>query len=82
MTLVGPRPIVPAELEKYEPYSELFLSVKPGITGRWQADGRSDVRYPERAFMDIDYIGDHSVMADLEIMLKTVPSVIKGKGAR
>lgn len=82
MTLVGPRPIVPAELEKYQPYEDLFLSVKPGITGRWQADGRSNVKYPERAFMDIDYIGDHSALADLAIVIKTVPSVIRGKGAR
>jgi exopolysaccharide biosynthesis polyprenyl glycosylphosphotransferase len=81
MTLVGPRPIVPAEIEKYEPYADLFLSVRPGITGHWQVSGRSDVQYPDRAFMDLDYICSRSVVSDLGIMFRTVPAVLRRKGA-
>lgn len=81
MSLVGPRPIVPDEIQHYEPYAELFLAVRPGVTGRWQVSGRSDVRYPERAFMDLDYIGNNSVLEDLAIILRTIPAVLARKGA-
>ncbi|MCO4761335.1 MAG: sugar transferase [Myxococcales bacterium] len=81
MSMVGPRPIVPDEIAHYRPYSELFLSVRPGITGLWQVSGRSDVRYPERAFMDLDYIGNNSVLQDIIILVKTVPAVLARKGA-
>lgn len=81
MTLVGPRPIVPAELEKYEPYADLFLSVRPGLTGRWQVLGRSGIRYPERAFLDFDYIGGARLRDDLSILLRTVPAVVRRRGA-
>lgn len=81
MSMVGPRPIVPDEIAHYRPYAELFLSVRPGITGLWQVSGRSDVRYPERAFMDLDYIGKNSVLEDMAILLKTVPAVLASKGA-
>jgi exopolysaccharide biosynthesis polyprenyl glycosylphosphotransferase len=82
MTLVGPRPIVPDELAKYEPYGHLLLSVKPGVTGYWQVNGRSDVQYPERAFMDFDYVGDQAIGKDVSILIKTVPAVLKRHGAR
>lgn len=81
MSLVGPRPIVPAELKHYEPYGDLFLSVRPGVTGHWQVSGRSDVRYPERAFMDLDYIGNHTLATDLRILAMTVPAVLLRRGA-
>jgi lipopolysaccharide/colanic/teichoic acid biosynthesis glycosyltransferase len=81
MTLVGPRPIVPAEIEKYEPYADLFLSVRPGLTGRWQVLGRSGIRYPERAFVDFDYIGGAKLRDDLSILLRTVPAVVRRRGA-
>ncbi len=81
MSMVGPRPIVPAEIEHYRPYTALFLSVRPGITGLWQVSGRSDVRYPERAFMDLDYIGNNSVLTDMSILVRTVPAVLARKGA-
>ena len=81
MSMVGPRPIVPAEITHYRPYADLFLSVRPGITGLWQVSGRSDVRYPERAFMDLDYIGNNTVLQDIAILLKTVPAVLARKGA-
>jgi len=82
MTLVGPRPICPAELENYQPYADLFLSVRPGLTGHWQISGRSDIRYPERAFLDLDYVGSYSVSSDLSILYRTIPAVIFGRGAR
>ena len=81
MSLVGPRPIVPDEIAHYRPYAELFLTVRPGVTGLWQVSGRSDVRYPERAFMDLDYIGNNSVLKDLSILLHTIPAVLGRKGA-
>jgi len=81
MSLVGPRPIVPAELSLYEPYAKMFLAVRPGITGRWQVDGRSSVPYPERAFLDLDYVGKHSLSSDFSILARTVPAVLRRKGA-
>jgi exopolysaccharide biosynthesis polyprenyl glycosylphosphotransferase len=77
MSLVGPRPIVPEEIEKYHPYEDVLLSVRPGMTGKWQVGGRTQIRYPERAFLDLDYAGYHSVSDDMSIMTKTLPSVIK-----
>ena len=79
--MVGPRPIVPAEIEKYQPYSELFLTVRPGVTGHWQVSGRSEVQYPQRAFMDLDYIGNNSLLGDLGIIARTVPTVLRRRGA-
>jgi lipopolysaccharide/colanic/teichoic acid biosynthesis glycosyltransferase len=81
MTLVGPRPIVPAELENYAPYEDLLLSVRPGITGQWQVKGRSKIGYPERAILDFDYIGGHSILEDFRIMMRTVPAVLMRRGA-
>jgi lipopolysaccharide/colanic/teichoic acid biosynthesis glycosyltransferase len=81
MALVGPRPICPDEIEHYGAYAELFLSVRPGLTGSWQVAGRSQVRYPERAFIDLDYIGSQSVAEDVDILLKTIPAVIRRRGA-
>jgi exopolysaccharide biosynthesis polyprenyl glycosylphosphotransferase len=81
MTLVGPRPIVPDELAKYEPYGDLLLSVKPGLTGHWQVSGRSGVQYPDRAFMDFDYVGNQAIGSDLSILARTVPAVLRGRGA-
>ena len=60
----------------------MFLSVKPGLTGHWQVSGRSDVQYPERAFMDFDYVGQHAIGSDLTILAKTVPAVVFKRGAR
>ncbi len=81
MTLVGPRPIVPEEIEKYAPYESLFLAVRPGLTGHWQVSGRSEIAYPDRAFLDLDYVGSHSLLNDLSIILRTVPAVLRRKGA-
>ncbi len=81
LSMVGPRPIVPDELQHYDPYADVLLAVRPGVTGLWQVSGRSDIRYPERAFLDLDYIGNNNVLTDLGILLRTVPAVLLRKGA-
>ena len=81
MTLVGPRPITAEQLQQYAPYTDLLLSVKPGLTGRWQVSGRSDVRGVDRTYIDLDYIGENSVISDLAIVARTVPEVLKRTGA-
>lgn len=81
MSIVGPRPIVEKEIEKYGIYAETVFSVLPGLTGYWQANGRSDTTYEERVQMDMYYIKNRSLWMDIKIILGTVTSVIKGKGA-
>jgi lipopolysaccharide/colanic/teichoic acid biosynthesis glycosyltransferase len=81
MSLVGPRPIVDEEVEKYgEDYSRIF-SVKPGLTGLWQVSGRSDTDYAERVSFDTYYLQSWSVWLDVWVLFKTFGVVIKGKGA-
>ncbi|WP_328820868.1 sugar transferase [Peribacillus faecalis] len=81
MSLVGPRPVVEEELREYKNRVEEFLSVKPGITGYWQASGRSDVKYPERVDIELYYVYNQSIILDIKIMFKTVFQVIARKGA-
>lgn len=81
MTLIGPRPIVPSELEKYGPYGPLLLSVKPGLGGLWQVCGRSNTTYPERVQLDMIYIGSRSFTVDLKLLALTVVSVLKHQGS-
>jgi exopolysaccharide production protein ExoY len=81
MSLVGPRPIVPEELEHYRQESPLFLSLRPGMTGAWQVGGRSAVAYPERSGIELEYIQGWSLMSDLGILARTVPAVARGLGA-
>jgi Undecaprenyl-phosphate galactose phosphotransferase WbaP len=81
MSLVGPRPIVDAEKEKYgEDFSQIF-SVKPGITGLWQVSGRSDTNYAERVAYDTYYLQSWSGWLDLWVIFKTFGAVVKGRGA-
>jgi Undecaprenyl-phosphate galactose phosphotransferase WbaP len=81
MSLVGPRPIVDDEVEKYgEDYHRIF-SVKPGLTGLWQVSGRSDTDYAERVSFDTYYLQSWSVWLDIWVLFKTFSVVIKGKGA-
>jgi Undecaprenyl-phosphate galactose phosphotransferase WbaP len=81
MSLVGPRPIVDAEIQKYgEDYSRIF-SVKPGLTGLWQVSGRSDTDYRDRVSYDTYYLQSWSVWLDLWVLFKTFGVVITGKGA-
>jgi lipopolysaccharide/colanic/teichoic acid biosynthesis glycosyltransferase len=81
MSLVGPRMITAPELEKYGPYRDLLLTMKPGITGHWQVRGRQDVSYSERVRMDVEYITHWRVQADLKILMITPLRVITGRGA-
>jgi exopolysaccharide production protein ExoY len=82
MSLVGPRPVVPAEVAEYGDCVQLLLSAKPGMTGHWQINGRSDVQqYAKRVELDMEYIRDQSLGKDIEILLRTVPAVLLRKGA-
>ncbi|KLE14604.1 sugar transferase [Clostridium sp. C8] len=81
MSVVGPRPIVEDEVEKYGVYANKFFSVIPGLTGYWQANGRSDTSYDERVQMDMFYIDNRSLLMDFKIILKTMVSVVKKEGA-
>ena len=81
MSIVGPRPIVEKEIEKYGVYAKTVFSVIPGLTGYWQANGRSDTTYDERVQMDMYYINNRSIILDFKIILKTFISVIKKEGA-
>lgn len=81
MSLVGPRPVVIEELKEYENKKDEFLSVKPGITGYWQATGRSDVGYPERVDIELYYVYNSSLYLDIKIIIKTIFVVILKKGA-
>jgi exopolysaccharide biosynthesis polyprenyl glycosylphosphotransferase len=82
MSLVGPRPIVPHEAVQYGDSAMLFMSAKPGITGHWQVSGRSEIaEYQKRVELDLEYIRDQSFGKDLEILLRTLPEVLRRRGA-
>lgn len=82
MCLIGPRPIVESELEKYGKNKNKFLSVAPGLTGYWAANGRSDVSYEERMALELYYVDHRSLWLDLKIFVKTIGSVLTGRGAK
>jgi Undecaprenyl-phosphate galactose phosphotransferase WbaP len=81
MSLVGPRPIVAAEVEKYGECFDCYCRVKPGLTGLWQVSGRSELTYEERVALDCQYVERWSLRKDLIILSKTFSSVIKQDGA-
>ena len=81
MSLVGPRPIVTKEIERYGDYIREYYMVPPGITGMWQVNGRSDTTYEERVAMDTWYVRNWSVWIDLVYLFKTIKTVFTGKGA-
>lgn len=81
MSLVGPRPVVEAELEKYGEYLDDYFMVRPGITGMWQVNGRSDTTYEDRVHMDSWYVRNWSIWIDIMLLWRTVRSVIKCEGA-
>jgi exopolysaccharide biosynthesis polyprenyl glycosylphosphotransferase len=81
MSLVGPRPGLPAEVAQYQPWHRQRLEVPPGITGLWQVSGRSDLSFDEMCLLDIYYIENWSLGLDLKIMLRTIPRVLFGEGA-
>ncbi len=80
MSLVGPRPPVPSEVEQYESWHRKRLDVRPGITGLWQVSGRSDLPFDEMVLLDLYYIENWSPLLDMRILLRTVPVVLVGKG--
>jgi lipopolysaccharide/colanic/teichoic acid biosynthesis glycosyltransferase len=81
MSLVGPRPIVPAEIRHFGAGASLLLSLKPGMTGAWAVSGRSQVGYPDRALLELAYIRTWSIVRDVGILLRTVPTVLRRRGA-
>lgn len=81
MSLVGPRPIVAAEIDKYKDTFGLYCRVKPGLTGLWQVSGRSGLTYDERVALDERYVRGWSLSRDVEILMRTLPSVVQRDGA-
>lgn len=81
MSLVGPRPPLPAEVAQYSLSERKRLHVKPGITCIWQVSGRSDIPFKEQVELDVRYIRNQGVKQDFLLLLKTIPAVLLGKGA-
>ncbi len=80
MTLVGPRPPLPYEVEEYGPREWIRLSGRPGLTGTWQVYGRSRVPFKKMVEMDIEYLGQQSLLEDLKLIALTLPVMLKGRG--
>ncbi len=81
MSLVGPRPPLPIEVEKYDRWQRRKLSVKPGLTCLWQVNGRNGIDFDHWMKLDLEYIDNWSIWLDTKILIKTVPTVLKGNGA-
>jgi lipopolysaccharide/colanic/teichoic acid biosynthesis glycosyltransferase len=81
MSLVGPRPPVPSEVEEYEDWQHGRLRAVPGMTGLWQVSGRSEVPFHDMVRLDLHYIRNWSLGLDLEILVRTVPAVLTNRGA-
>ena len=82
LSIIGPRPVVADELEKYGVNKDKFLSVTPGLTGYWAANGRSNTTYEQRMEMELYYIDNLSLKMDIKVFFKTILSVVKKEGAR
>jgi exopolysaccharide biosynthesis polyprenyl glycosylphosphotransferase len=82
MSLVGPRPPLPQEVARYERWQRRRLSMKPGMTCLWQISGRNEVSFDDWMKLDLSYIDNWSLLLDLKILLKTVPVVLMGRGAK
>jgi lipopolysaccharide/colanic/teichoic acid biosynthesis glycosyltransferase len=80
MSLVGPRPPIPYEVERYSSHDKLRLTGKPGLTGTWQVYGRSRVTFPEMVEMDINYLQQQSLLLDLKLILLTIPVMVFARG--
>ena len=81
LSIIGPRPVIEEELKKYGANAEKFLSVTPGLTGYWAANGRSNTTYEQRMQMELFYIDNISFKMDVKVFLKTIESVLKRRGA-
>jgi len=82
MSIVGPRPIIDGEIEKYGDLKDYFLSVTPGLTGWWACNGRSATTYDDRKRLELYYIEHRGIKLDIKIIFKTFTSVIKKSGAK
>ncbi len=82
MSMVGPRPVIPEELEQYGNLLPAYLMATPGLTGAWQVAGRDAVRFPGRAQLDADYLERWSMVRDITIILRTLPAAISGRDVR
>lgn len=80
MSLVGPRPPLPSEVSQFEPWQHRKLSVKPGLTCLWQTNGRNNIDFEEWMKLDLKYIDNWSLWEDAKIMVRTIPTVLKGTG--
>lgn len=81
MSMVGPRPPVPREVALYGPHERRRLEIKPGITCIWQVSGRSNIPFDRQVLLDIRYIKERTIWNDIELLFRTVPAVLFGKGA-
>ncbi len=81
MTIVGPRPALPHEVEEYDDFAKNRLKVKPGLTCYWQVMGRSDISFDEWMQLDVKYIKEMNLWLDIKLILLTIPAVLKGDGA-
>lgn len=81
MSLVGPRPILPEEIEEYGNSYNLYILVLPGLTGLWQVQGRNDLEFQQRVRLDEEYILNWSILMDISILIQTVKVVMTGYGA-
>ncbi len=81
MSLVGPRPPLPSEVAEYSLRDRGRLDAVPGITCIWQVSGRSEIPFPQQVEMDLEYIHGQSFTQDVRLLLKTLPALIKGRGA-
>lgn len=82
MSIVGPRPVIEVELEEYGNDKDEFLSIRPGLTGWWASNGRSEISYPERCSYELYYVRNESFWLDVKVMFMSVFSVFLHKGAR
>lgn len=82
MSIVGPRPVVDDEIEKYGIFKKKFLSVTPGLTGWWACNGRSATTYEDRIKLELYYVNHRSIKLDLLVIFKTIGAVVKGHGAK
>lgn len=81
MSIVGPRPIVEAEVERYGRHFEHYCLVRPGLTGLWQTSGRSDTSYQQRVRLDVTYVARKGLLLDIWLIFKTVPAVVLARGS-
>jgi len=82
MSLVGPRPPIPDEVQQYDAWHRRRLSMKPGLTCLWQISGRNKIAFDQWMKLDLQYIDNWSLWLDLKILMRTIPVVFSGLGAR